>query len=138
MPAYAFEALTPSGQTEKGLLEADTARAARGLLRSRGLVPLVVEPAAAQATDGGTGLNRTLWASRVYGPAALAVWTRQMAGLVAAGLPLERALGALTDEADDDRQRHLLATLRAEVNAGSTSPAPCNSTPASSPTFTPP
>ncbi|MGB4058862.1 MAG: type II secretion system inner membrane protein GspF [Burkholderiaceae bacterium] len=120
MPAYAFEALTPSGQTEKGLLEADTARAARGLLRSRGLVPLVVEPAASQATDGGTGLNRTLWASRVYGPAALAVWTRQMAGLVASGLPLERALGALTDEADDERQRHLLATLRAEVNAGST------------------
>jgi general secretion pathway protein F len=120
MPAYAFEALTPSGQTEKGLLEADTARAARGLLRSRGLVPLVVEPAAAQTTDGGTGLNRTLWASRVYGPATLAVWTRQMAGLVAAGLPLERALGALTDEADDERQRHLLATLRAEVNAGST------------------
>ena len=120
MPAYAFEAITPSGQTEKGLLEADTARAARGLLRSRGLVPLVVEPAAAQATDGGTGLNRTLWASRVYGPAALAVWTRQMAGLVESGLPLERALGALTDEADDERQRHLLATLRAEVNAGST------------------
>jgi len=120
VPAYAFEALTPSGQTEKGLLEADTARAARGMLRSRGLVPLVVEPAAAQATDGGTGLNRTLWASRVYGPAALAVWTRQMAGLVASGLPLERALGALTDEADDERQRHLLATLRAEVNAGST------------------
>ncbi len=120
MPAYAFEALTPSGQTEKGLLEADTARAARGLLRSRGLVPLAVEPASAQATDGGTGLNRTLWASRVYGPAALAVWTRQMAGLVASGLPLERALGALTDEADDERQRHLLATLRAEVNAGST------------------
>jgi len=120
VPAYTFEALTASGQTEKGLLEADTVRAARGLLRSRGLVPLVVEPAAAQATDGGTGLHRTLWASRVYGPAALAVWTRQMAGLVASGLPLERALGALTDEADDERQRHLLATLRAEVNAGST------------------
>lgn len=120
MPAYSFEALTTTGQTEKGLLEADTARAARGLLRSRGLVPLVVEPAAARATDGGTGLNRTLWASRVYGSAALAVWTRQMAGLVASGLPLERALGALTDEADDERQRHLLATLRAEVNAGST------------------
>jgi general secretion pathway protein F len=120
VPAYAFEALTATGQTEKGLLEADTARAARGLLRSRGLVPLMVEPAAAQATDGGKGLNRTLWASRVYGPAALAVWTRQMAGLVASGLPLERALGALTDEADDERQRHLLATLRAEVNAGST------------------
>ena len=120
MPAYAFEALTSSGQTEKGLLEADTARAARSLLRSRGLVPLTVEAASATSGEQTSGLNRTLWSSRVYNAAGLAVWTRQMAGLVASGLPLERALAALTDEAEDERQRHLLATLRAEVNAGST------------------
>ena len=121
MPAYAFEALNADGQTEKGLLEADTARAARTQLRGRGWVPLVVEPAAVNngATGSGTGLNRTLWASRVYGAAALAVWTRQLAGLVGSGLPLERALAALADEAEDERQRHLLANLRAEVNAGS-------------------
>ena len=120
MPAYAFEALTAAGQTEKGLLEADTARAARSLLRSRGLVPLTVEAASATSGEQTSGLNRTLWSSRVYNAAGLAVWTRQMAGLVASGLPLERALAALTDEAEDERQRHLLATLRAEVNAGST------------------
>jgi general secretion pathway protein F len=55
----------------------------------------------------------------VFGGTALAVWTRQLAGLVAAGLPLERALTALSEEADDDRQRNLVAALRAEVNAGS-------------------
>ena len=120
MPAYAFEALTATGQTEKGLLEAETARAARSLLRSRGLVPLTVEAASASSGEQTSGLNRTLWSSRVYNAAGLAVWTRQMAGLVASGLPLERALAALTDEAEDERQRHLLATLRAEVNAGST------------------
>lgn len=120
MPAYAFEALTAAGQTEKGLLEAETARAARSLLRSRGLVPLTVEAASATSGEQTSGLNRTLWNSRVYNAAGLAVWTRQMAGLVASGLPLERALAALTDEAEDERQRHLLATLRAEVNAGST------------------
>ncbi len=120
MPAYAFEALTATGQTEKGLLEAETARAARSLLRSRGLVPLTVEAASATSGEQTSGLNRTLWNSRVYNAAGLAVWTRQMAGLVASGLPLERALAALTDEAEDERQRHLLATLRAEVNAGST------------------
>jgi general secretion pathway protein F len=49
----------------------------------------------------------------------LAVWTRQLAGLVGSGLPLERALTALTDEAEDPRQRELVAHLRAEVNAGS-------------------
>ena len=120
MPAYAFEALTAAGQTEKGLLEAETARAARSLLRSRGLVPLTVEAASATSGEQASGLNRTLWSSRVYNAAGLAVWTRQMAGLVASGLPLERALAALTDEDEDERQRHLLATLRAEVNAGST------------------
>jgi general secretion pathway protein F len=122
LPAYAFEALTAAGQTEKGLLEADTARAARSLLRGRGLVPLSVEPASATpgAAGGGTGLNRTLWASKVFNAAALAVWTRQLAGLVSSGLPLERALAALTDEAEDPRQRHLMANLRAEVNGGST------------------
>jgi general secretion pathway protein F len=119
MPAYAFEALTADGHTEKGLLEADTARAARSLLRSRGLVPLAVEPAGAQDSPG-QGLNRTLWTRRAFSAAQLAVWTRQMAGLVGSGLPLERALGALGDETDDDTQRHLLATLRAEVNAGAT------------------
>ncbi|HEX5783281.1 MAG TPA: type II secretion system inner membrane protein GspF [Burkholderiaceae bacterium] len=120
MPAYTFEALTAGGQTEKGLLEADTARAARSLLRSRGLVPLVVEPAAAADSATGSGLNRTLWRSRAFNAAQLAVWTRQMAGLVTSGLPLERALGALADEAEVDTQRHLLAELRSEVNAGST------------------
>ena len=48
------------------------------------------------------------------------MWTRQLAGLVGAGLPLERALTALSDEAEDPRQRDLVAHLRAEVNAGST------------------
>jgi general secretion pathway protein F len=48
------------------------------------------------------------------------VWTRQLAGLVSSGLPVERALAALTEEVEDDQQRHLMAAIRAEVNAGST------------------
>ena len=48
----------------------------------------------------------------------MAIWTRQLAGLVSSGLPLERALTALTDEAEDERQRNLVAALRAEVNGG--------------------
>ena len=50
---------------------------------------------------------------------ALAVWTRQLAGLVGSGLPLERALTALTAEAETEPVRNLVASLRAEVNAGS-------------------
>jgi general secretion pathway protein F len=116
VPAYTFEALQADGQTRKGVIEADTARAARALLRGQSLVPLAVEPVAG---DGGSMLSRPLWGGRAFGAAPLAIWTRQLAGLVGSGLPLERSLTALADEAETDRQRQLIASLRAEVNAGS-------------------
>lgn len=114
MPAYRYEALDAAGKAAGGLVEADNAKAARSALRGRGLVPLDVAPVAAA---GGAAAQR--FTRRVFGPTTLAVWTRQLAGLVASGLPLERALTALADEAETDRQRELVAHLRAEVNAGS-------------------
>jgi general secretion pathway protein F len=114
MPAYSFEALDAQGQTRRGVLEADTARTARSQLRAQDLVPLKVEPV--QRTS--SGLNTVIWESKVFGTTALAVWTRQLSGLVNAGLPLERALSALSDEAETPRQRDLVSALRTEVNAG--------------------
>ena len=115
MPAYKFEALTAAGKSTTGLLEADNARAARAQLRAQALVPLEVTQVASAGTSG-QGLRFT---TRVFSTTALAVWTRQLAGLVGSGLPLERALTSLSDEAEDPRQRELVAHLRAEVNAGS-------------------
>ncbi|MFY8178108.1 MAG: type II secretion system inner membrane protein GspF [Limnohabitans sp.] len=114
MPAYSFEALDPQGQTRRGVLEADTARTARSQLRAQDWVPLKVEP----VQRPGNGLNTVIWESKVFSHTALAVWTRQLAGLVGAGLPLERALSALADEAETPRQRDLVSALRTEVNAG--------------------
>ena len=114
MPAYAFEALDPQGQTRRGVLEADTARAARSQLRAQDWVPLKVDPVQRQSS----GLNTVIWESKVFSHTTLAVWTRQLAGLVSAGLPLERALSALAEEADTPRQRDLVSALRTEVNAG--------------------
>jgi general secretion pathway protein F len=115
MPAYAFEALDPQGQTRRGVLEADTVRTARSQLRAQDLVPLKVEPV---QRSQNTGMNTVIWESKVFSRTALTVWTRQLAGLVAAGLPLERALSALSDEAETPRQRDLVSALRTEVNAG--------------------
>ena len=121
MPAFSFEALDAQGQTRKGLLEADTAKAARGQLRAQALVPLAVQPVdAGQAAGASAHWSQRLFTRAAFSATALAVWTRQLAGLVASGLPLERALTALAEEADDERQHHLVAVLRAEVNAGST------------------
>lgn len=114
MPAYRFEALDAAGRTSTGLLDADNARAARAQLRAQKLVPLEVTPVGAQEGAREVRLRR-----RVFNATAVAIWTRQLAGLVSAGLPLERALTALADEAEDERQRELLAHLRSEVNAGS-------------------
>ena len=116
MPAYSFEALDPEGQTRRGVLEADTARHARSQLRAQDWVPLKIDLQQAAKT----GLQTVIWESKVFGNDALAVWTRQVAGLVGAGLPLERALSTLSQEAETPRQRDLVSALREEVNAGAT------------------
>src|SRR5512141_789969 len=121
MPAYSFEALDAQGATRKGVMEADTAKAVRSLLRAQSLVPLQVVPVSAgvAAEDEGFGWNTRIMSRAVSTSTGLAIWTRQLAGLITSGLPLERALTALTDEAEGERERHLVAALRAEVNAGS-------------------
>jgi general secretion pathway protein F len=116
VPAYRFEALDVSGRQSSGLLEADSAKAARAQLRAQSLVPIAVTPVAAAANDGQDVTFRR--GKRVFNTTTLAVWTRQLAGLVTSGLPLERALTALADEADGQAQRELVAHLKSEVNAG--------------------
>lgn len=124
MPAYRFEALQTDGALRKGTVEADSLKTARSQLRSQSMVPLVVEAiASGSASDAVSALpwwQRPMGSSRAFGTSQRAVWTRQLAGLVGSGLPIERALAALSEEADDDKQRHLMAAIRAEVNSGST------------------
>ncbi len=119
MTAYSYEAIDTEGKTRKGVVDADSAKAARGLLRSQSMVPLLVQALGASA--GSSAQLQTGWLTRtprVFSPTALTIWTRQLAGLVASGLPLERALTSLSDEAEKTPERELVATLRAEVNAG--------------------
>ncbi len=118
MPAFAFEALSADGHTRKGTIEADSAKAARSLLRSQSLVPLKVESLVhSPLTDAAAW---SFFNRRVFSANALSVWTRQLAGLVSSGLPLERALSSLCTEADRESERNLVAQVRSEVNAGST------------------
>jgi general secretion pathway protein F len=122
MPAYRFEALQTDGATRKGVIEADSLKAARSQLRAQSLVPLNVEAIASGSADPNTALpwwQRPVGRSRAFSGSQRAVWTRQLADLVGSGLPIERALTALAEEADDDKQRQLMAAIRAEVNGGS-------------------
>ena len=122
MPAYRFEALQTDGHARKGVVEADSQKSARAQLRTQGLVPLLVEPIGAGEPGSGSALpwwQQPVTQPRAFSASQRAVWTRQLAGLVGSGLPLERALAALAEEAPTERQKHLMAAIRAEVNAGS-------------------
>ncbi|WP_296509457.1 type II secretion system inner membrane protein GspF [Rhodoferax sp.] len=115
MPAFSYQALDADGKTRTGVVEADAAKSARGLLRAQQLVPLKVQALSGEAA---TDAPRSAWSARAFSPTQRAVWTRQLAGLVSAGLPLERALSSLADEAETPAQRDVVATIRAEVNGG--------------------
>ncbi len=125
MPVYSFEALTAEGQSRKGVIDADSAKAARGMLRAQALVPIKLETVGADASSlpGAGGAQQPgsrRGRRRVFNATGLGIWTRQLAGLVSSGLPLERALSSLADEAERENEHQLVATLRAEVNGGST------------------
>ncbi|WP_296224707.1 type II secretion system inner membrane protein GspF [Ralstonia sp. UBA689] len=114
MPAFRYEAADAAGKTDKGVIEADSARQARTVLRARGLTPLVVDALGAQATKrGGSSFGKRLSAQEN------ALVTRQLASLLVAGLPLDEALAALADQAERAYVGELLASIRAEVVGGS-------------------
>jgi len=118
MPAYSFEALQNDGALRKGVMEADSAKAARNQLRAQSLVPLTVQALGADKSTPKSIWQLEIGSRKCFSAQELAVWTRQLASLVGSGLPLERSLTALSDEAESEKQAHLIASLRAEVNAG--------------------
>ena len=116
MPAYRYEASDADGRVARGIVDADSPRHARHLLRDRGLTPLDVEPVQAAGAAGA--------AARPFGgrlrAAELALATRQLASLLAARLPIEQALGAVIEQADRQAVRDRFAAVRSEVVGGQT------------------
>ncbi|MCX7557068.1 type II secretion system inner membrane protein GspF [Xanthomonadaceae bacterium JHOS43] len=111
MPAFAYHALDADGRTRKGVLQADTARAARASLRERGLNALDVSPLSDAVLAGE--------ATRGLSSAQLALLTRQLSALIGSGLPIDEALGALA-EGSEGKLRSRLVALRARVMEGAT------------------
>ncbi|KMQ80961.1 General secretion pathway protein F [Candidatus Burkholderia pumila] len=115
MPAFRFEAIDSAGKSQKGVLDADSARAARSQLRTQGLTPLVVE-AAGSRTRGERQQRLSL--GRRLSTREQAILTRQLASLLIAGLPLGETLQVLTEQSERDYIRELMAAIRAEVLGG--------------------
>lgn len=118
LAAFEYLALDGKGQNTRGVIEADTARSARALLRERGLNALEVHELNDKAKPG-SGADFSLQRNRL-GSKQLVVLTEQLSTLIHAGLPIDEALSALSDETDDARLKRVVAALRARVLEGRT------------------
>jgi len=114
MSTFRWEAVDADGRMKQGLLEADTPRSVRDQLRAGGLTPTAVDAAAARGDAF----------SFVRLPAPLlAMTTRQLATLTLSGMPLDQALSAVAEQADDSRAAKLAAQLREQVASGESLPS---------------
>ncbi|MCW8155899.1 type II secretion system protein GspF [Stutzerimonas stutzeri] len=114
MAAFEYLALDPRGREQKGLIEADSPRQARQLLREKQWAPLEVKQAKSKedVSRGGLSFGRGLSARD------LALVTRQLATLVQAALPIEEALRAAAAQSTSAKIKSMLLAVRARVMEG--------------------
>jgi len=113
--AFRYAAADAAGKELSGVIEADSARAARQLLRGRGLLPLTMEPVVADAQRSALQLSL----GRRLSQTELAVLTRQLASLLGAQLPVADALTVMVEQSEKQQIRELMAAIRTDVLAGS-------------------
>lgn len=117
MAAYEYTALDAQGRQTRGLIEGDTPRHARALLRDRGLAPLeVTEVAESRISGGGRLFSRS---GGSISNTELSLFTRQLATLVRSGLPLDEALTAVSEQSESKRVKRTALGVRAGVVEGS-------------------
>ena len=117
MGAFEYTALDAAGRRHKGVLEGDTARQVRSLLRDKALLPVTVAEVAAQESRTQRAAGSFTLLRRVS-TTDLALLTRQLATLVRAGLPLEEALLAVSQQTERPRVQSILLGVRARVMEG--------------------
>ena len=119
MGAFEYVAVDASGRERKGVIDGDTPRQVRQLLREQGLLPVAVDEVA-EKKDSGPSRTFQFRLQRGLGAADLALVTRQLATLVKSGLPLEEALLAVSQQTDKPRVRSIILGVRSRVMEGHT------------------
>ena len=116
MGAFEYTALDAAGKERKGILEGDTPRHIRQLLREQQLLPVAV----AEVAQKEAKRQRSFSLIRRVSAADLALFTRQLATLVRAGLPLEESLLAVSQQTEKPRVQSIVLGVRARVMEGHT------------------
>ncbi|MEJ6515368.1 MAG: type II secretion system inner membrane protein GspF [Pseudomonadales bacterium] len=115
MAAFEYIALNDKGREEKGIFEADSSRQVRQMLRDKGLAPLSVtatKEEKASSNAFGNLFKPTLSIRE------LALVTRQLATLIAASLPIEEALLAVSKQSEKPKTKAMLIAVRSKVLEG--------------------
>jgi len=123
VPVYAYKGVTAAGKATKGTLSADSARAARARMRQEGVFLTEIGEARSTATvagagEAGGGWRIDLTSFRRIPAMELALATRQLATLIAAGIPLVESLTALTEQIEHAHLKSVIASVRERVNEG--------------------
>ena len=119
MGAFEYAAVDAAGRERNGVLEGDTPRHVRQLLREQGLLPVSVS----EVLEKETARAKRRFAfefQRGLNPSDLALVTRQLATLVKSALPLEEALLAVSQQTDKPRVRSIMLGVRSKVMEGHT------------------
>lgn len=120
MAAFEYTALDAGGRQRKGVLEGDSGRQVRQLLRDQGLSPMSVAAASRRngARTASTSTVKRLSIGGSVAPLDLALLTRQLATLIAAGLPVEESLHTIARQSDKRRLSALVMDVRGRVLEG--------------------
>ena len=116
MGAFEYTALDAGGHERTGILEGDTPRQIRQQLREQQLLPVTV----AEVAQREAKRQRSFSLMRRVSASDLALFTRQLATLVRAGLPLEESLLAVSQQTEKPRVQSIVLGVRAKVMEGHT------------------
>ena len=119
MGAFQYVAVDGRGKQRKGVLEGDTAKQVRQLLREQQLLPMEVAEVS-EKSAGGDRKRTSFSFGRGMSALDLALVTRQLATLVRAGMPLEESLQAVSEQTEKPRIKTILLGVRARVMEGHT------------------
>jgi len=117
MAAFEYTALDLSGKQKKGILEGDTPRQIRQILREKQLIPVEVE-GVNRSTKQKKGEKKNKQSSSKMSAADLALITRQTATLVRAAIPVEESIKAVAEQSEKPKQQTMLLGIRARVVEG--------------------
>ncbi|MEM6886083.1 MAG: type II secretion system F family protein [Verrucomicrobiota bacterium] len=125
MPHFSYTAVDSSGSQTTGTVEASDAASASAQIKEQGLFPTTVSEAAGPAATGAAAPKAKKKGSFNLGGGGvkskvLTVFTRQLATLIDAGLPLLRSLKTLSKQEKNPTLRETMAHLSDSVESGNT------------------